>query len=257
VYFSYNSFNDVRGPVSDAQLPISTTQQTNTGTITTFIPGAPRVNAGVQRQVLGLEKTFLDGFASVELRLPFLQSQGNLNGWDASNFGDITIIGKYAFFLDRTTGDVLSGGLAITAPTGASITTIEGDIHSTLFQPWFGYVWNRDRFFLQAFHSIVVPTNARDVTLLFNDVGLNYWLYRADTERFLRFAVATAEAHVTTPLNHRGADAPIWVPDLVVMTGGIHLGVFRNSMLTLGAATPVSGPRPFSTELFVHFNWYY
>jgi len=254
-YFTFNSFNSVRGPFNDAPTSITTT--TNTQQTTTIFPAAPLAVANVQREVLGIEKTFLDGNASIELRLPFVQSRGNVDALNTGNVGDLTIIGKYAFILDPTTGDVLSAGLGVTAPTGSSVVTTAGPIHSTLLQPWIGYIWNRDRFFLNAFHSIIVPTDSRDVTLLFNDIGLNYWLLRNDGDRRLRFAVASVETHVTTPLNHRSDDAPIFIPDVVVMTGGVHLGVFRNSMLSLGVATPVTGPTPFKTELFVQFNWYY
>ncbi len=102
---------------------------------------------------------------------------------------------------------------------------------------------------------MAVPTDARDVTILFNDIGVNYWLYRGSPDRLLSFVVPTIEAHLTTPLNHRNFDGPIVVPDTLILTGGVHLGLFRNSTLSLGVATPVTGPRPFSVETFVQFNW--
>src|SRR5262249_33558307 len=108
---------------------------------------------------------------------------------------------------------------------------------------------------IQAFHSVVVPTDSRDVTMFFNDIGLNYWLYRNEAERGLRFIVPMAEIHVTTPLNHRGMDGPIFVPDLVVFTGGLHIGIGSNTVMSLGVATPLSGPRVFNTEAFLQLNW--
>jgi hypothetical protein len=63
----------------------------------------------VQRETLGFEKTFLDGNASLGARLPFFQ---NLDNKD--DMGDITLIGKFAFLNDRMTGNVISGGIAIT-----------------------------------------------------------------------------------------------------------------------------------------------
>jgi hypothetical protein len=63
------------------------------------------------------------------------------------------------------------------------------------------------------------------------------------------------EAHVTTPLNHRDGAGPIFVPDIVVITGGVHFGLFGNGTLSLGVATPVSGPRPFNVEGFMQLNW--
>ena len=89
----------------------------------------------------------------------------------------------------------------------------------------------------------MVPTDARDTTILFNDVSLNFWLMRLDPGQFLRFVVPVAEIHVTTPLNHRGFDNPIVVPDLVTFTTGVHFGIRHNSVLSFGFATPLNGPR--------------
>jgi hypothetical protein len=185
-----------------------------------------------------------------------VQMTGNFQGIGAQNFGDLTIIGKYAFLLDNTTGNVVSGGLALTAPTGPGISTLDGNLHSTLFQPWFGYILNRDRFFVNAFHSVVAPTDPRDVTLLFNDVGINYWLYRAAApNRTLNYIVPLLEAHLTTPLNHRNQDALIFVPDALILTSGVNIGLMRNANLSLGVATPITGPRIFNIETFMQLNW--
>jgi hypothetical protein len=59
---------------------------------------------------------------------------------------------------------------------------------------------------------------------------------------------------VTTPLETFGPGSPIFVPDIVVLTGGVHFGCFSRSTLTLGVATPLTGPRPFDVEAIVQFN---
>jgi hypothetical protein len=262
VFGFYNFFGDIRGPDIGSGVPIlrsttstvvvgntSTTVQTNTVT-----PGVqPRVS--LDREVFGFEKTFFDGFASVEVRLPLLQQQGG--GFNEYDVGDVTLVGKYAFILDRTTGDVLSGGLALTLPSGPTIVTTAGNIRTTLIQPWFGYIWNFDRFFVQGIHSIVVPTDAEVPVLMFNDLGLNYWLYRGSQNQFLSQVVPVLEAHVTTPLNHRDNSDPLFLPDTVILTAGVHFGLYRSGLLTLGAAVPVTGPTPFSVEAFAQFNWYF
>ena len=263
VFGTWNYFGSIHGPSLEPTSSTTSASQTTGGgaiatdtSVATAFPGL-RPTANLHRQVFGFEKTFLDGNASVELRVPFNQFSSNLDGFGGQNVGDLTIIGKYAFLLDNTTGNVFSGGLAVTAPTGPDIETSDGTIHSTLIQPWFGYIVNSQRFFVHAFHSVVVPTDARDVTLLFNDVGINFWLYRGSPDRMLNFVVPMVEAHVTTPLNHRSADGPIFFPDLVVMTGGVHLGLARNATLSLGVATPVTGPRVYDIEAFMQLNWRY
>jgi hypothetical protein len=265
--FTYWNYYDRLGfPQTGPNAPITTTTTTRsfgfnvqglpivtTTTVTTMTPGAPRVSSN--RETFGFEKTFLDGYASVELRAPLLQQGNGGAGFGADNFGDLTVIGKYAFILDRNTGNVLSGGLAITVPSSRSIPTTDGNFQDTLIQPFVGYLWNFDQFYIQGFHSVAVPTDARDVTILFNDVGVNYWLYRGSPDSLLSSVVPTIEAHLTTPLNHRNFNGPIVVPDTLILTTGVHLGLFRNSTLSLGVATPVTGPRPFSVETFVQFNW--
>jgi len=261
VFGIYHYFNGIRSPDQGPTTPTqtsTTTTTTNGGdrivttTNVSTIPGQPFVN--MQREVIGFEKTFLDGFASVEVRIPVVQQASGLGQGDSSSVGDMTIIGKYAWILDRDTGDVFSGGLAVTVPNGPGLDTPAGHLHSTLLQPWFGYIWNADRFFLQGFHSVVFPTDSRDVTLLFNDIGVGYWLYRGDASRMLSFIVPAIEAHITTPLTHRDGLGLVSVPDIVNMTGGLHLGLFRNATLSVGVATPVTGPRPVGVEAFAQFN---
>ena len=57
------------------------------------------------------------------------QSTGGDGASTVNDFGDLSVVLKYAFINDRHTGNVLSGGLVITAPTGPSIDTIDGRIH--------------------------------------------------------------------------------------------------------------------------------
>lgn len=264
VFFTYNYFGLLRAPGFQPSTGTIVTQSTtgtpqlNTTTVTaTTFANLPPVSANLHREVFGIEKTFLDGNASIELRLPLLQQYANIDAFSAQAVGDFTILGKYALINNLDTGNVFSFGLAITTPTGPAAQTSDGNIHSTWLQPFVGYIVNRDRFFLHAFHAIAVPTDARDVTMLFNDVGLNFWLYRTYDERALRFIVPMVEAHVTTPLNHRDMTGPVFVPDFVVLTSGVHLGLFRNGTLSVGVATPVSGPRIFNIEAFAQLNWRY
>src|SRR5205807_614779 len=125
-------------------------------------------NFGLHRDLIGFEKTFLDGNASLGMRLPFQQitSGGNLGEIANHEIADITLIAKYAFINDRDTGNVLSGGLALTLPTADhQVVLADGNaLRSVLFQPYVGWIVNRGDFFAQGFHALVVPTDSRDVT---------------------------------------------------------------------------------------------
>src|SRR5207245_7209043 len=113
-----------------------------------------------------------------------------------------------ALLHDRETGDILSAGLAVTTPTGptafAGFDQIQS-FHETTLQPFVGYRYNWSDFYVHGFTSIDVPTDSRDVTMLYNDIGIGYYLYRNRCEdAIVRGIVPTFEVHVHTPLNHRG-----------------------------------------------------
>jgi len=236
VFINYNYFNNVNGSI-------------NTG-LSRF---------DLHRETIGFERAFLNGNVSFGMRLPFIQLTNNSIVED-NQVGDLTLIGKYAFINDPDTGNILSGGLVITTPTGEDFVTATGDtIHSTLLQPFLGYIFNlSDSLYLHGFSSLSVPTDSDDVTLLFNDIGLGYWLYRSQTDGLVSAVVPTAELHVNTPLNQRGSQAsPVGFPDVVNITAGSYVVFRRGSTLGLALATPLTGPQPFDVEVLVNFNLRY
>jgi len=63
---------------------------------------------------------------------------------------------------------------------------------------------------------------------------------------------------VNSPLNHCGFDNPnelAGAPDVVNLTYGLNVEFDRNSLLTFGFVTPVTGPRPFDYEAVLLFNF--
>src|SRR5262249_28172622 len=145
----------------------------------------------VYRETFGLEKTFLDSSASVGLRLPLntLYAASNTPGLGGTNtdVGDLSAILKYAFWHDPKNRGLFSAGLAVTAPTGPS--HFAGSslplTRDTILQPFLGYIWTADRWFVHGFSGVEVPTDSRDVTLLFNSVGVGYTYMRRCAEERL------------------------------------------------------------------------
>jgi hypothetical protein len=212
----------------------------------------------VHREVLGLEKTFMDGNASLGARLPFVQALGEPDVSQAG-IGDVTIISKYAFINNLETGSVLSGGLAVTIPCGNGFLPefYPENIHSFLLQPWVGGIWQSGRFFTHGFSSVIIPTDSADITLWLNDIGFGYMVFQSDDpSRFVRYVAPIFETHILTPLNHRGSlRDPYGAPDIVDLTAGASIGVGQRSFLNIGGVIPVTGPRPFGFEALVQFNW--
>lgn len=233
VYLTYNYYNNVNHSINP--------------------PGVPSFD--VHYETLGFEKTMLDGDASIGLRLPYVQLAGS-GDIESTDIGDLSIVMKYALVNDPNTGDVLSGGVVLTVPTGPDFALASGSkLSDVIIQPWAGFIYNMEDIYLHGFTSLAVPTDSRDVTILFIDPAVGYWLYRDNSASGLTGIVPTIEAHVDIPLNHRGADhTPIGFSDTVVLTGGVHFIVNNAATLTLGASLPVTGPQPYDIEGFAGFN---
>jgi hypothetical protein len=281
VFLTYNFFGDVRGPAVPQPNVAAGPQllllgNSSLGASAVAVPVVRPVQADINRGVFGFEKTFLDGTASVTLRLPLFTMQAD-GGFSQHDLGDLSLLFNYAFYLDRDTGNVVTSGLMVTLPTGPHVLTLDGDIqqalqqavlgnganfdrfesniHPVLLQPFVGARWNFDRCYVLGFSSLMVPTDARAPTILFNDVGAGYRLYQGTADRAISAIIPTLEAHLSTPLRRSQATDPLILPDTLTLTAGVHIGLFGRSMLTIGVVTPVTGPRPFDVEAVAQFNY--
>lgn len=218
-------------------------------------PLVPRVQ--LHQQIFGYEQAFADRQFSLEFRLPYTQLVSPGFYADTS-LGDITIISKAVLFENRESGDLLSGGLAVTVPTGTrplTSTTTGKTIRGTLLQPWIGHILTAGDWYTQGFNAIVIPTDRDEVTFYSNDLAVGYFLYRAPGA-FLSGIVPVAESHVNVPFNHHGARFdPMGFSTQLTLLGGLQF--FLGECATAGAAVgaPVTGPRPFSLQMTVQMNW--
>jgi hypothetical protein len=224
--------------------------------------GVGQVN--IYREMFGFEKTFLNGNASIGLRLPLSTADigsGNVFQADTkTELGDLTVVLKYAVMNNPANANLLSVGLAITPPTGESPTTFVNrngppgtfiTFRDTILQPYTGYIWDLGDWYVHGFSSLAIPTNSGDVTVAFNDVGVGYWLYHDEAnDARIGAIVPTFELHVNTPLNHGKR-----IRDSVDLTQGLSFELGHRAWLTLGVAENVTGPKTFDIEAIVHLNW--
>lgn len=257
VFGTYTFYNNLGG--EDTFLPpLNTSTPVGPNTVVnTTAPGLLVTGGGgdAHREVFGFEYAMFGNAASVGIRAPIFQQNGD-GSFDQDDFGDLSVVLKYALVNDPYTGNVFCGGLVVTAPTGPEIHTIDGDIHSTLLQPYIGYLLNGGPFYVHGFMSVAIPTDTDDVTVMFNDIGLGYYLMGYDPMSLISFVVPTFEVHVTTPLDNHDHDVSgIFVPDIVVLTGGVHFGVGASSVLTTGIGVPVTGPQPYDIQAFAQLNF--
>jgi hypothetical protein len=219
----------------------------------------------IYREFFGGEKTFFDGNASIGLRLPLntISAQGVTPGLGGTStaLGDLTVFFKGIILQNRSTGSLLSGGLAITtpnSPSGFAGASFAKAIPTTSLQPFLSYIANFGDWFVQGFSGSNIPTDSRDATMYYNDIGAGYFLYRAaDPNAWISAVVPTFEVHVNTPLSHRSTQTFIGAPDVVDLTFGSSFGLGRSSVLTAGVVNPVTGPRPYELEAIVLLNVFF
>jgi hypothetical protein len=218
----------------------------------------------------GFEKTFLDGNASIEVRVPVIQT-GNMpgtaspedgpssQGGDQNGFGASTVSLKYALVNDRGTGDVVSAGLALTGLTGKRVILGDGSSLETCYiQPYGGFIYNMGPAYVHGFSSVAFAPDSRDITFMSNDVGVGYRIYEASGPALLSRVTPTVEAHLFTPLNNRGQGALIQSFDDVVLTAGVNFALFGNRLLvTTAASRPLCGPRQYDMEWIAQVNFLY
>ncbi|MGL4552448.1 MAG: hypothetical protein ACRC33_14815, partial [Gemmataceae bacterium] len=214
----------------------------------------------LHRGVVGFEKTVLEGNASVGLRVPVLYIDSN-QGQSVTGVGNVSLVTKYAFLNDTETGSVVSGGLIVSSPSLSDKVAIGVDAESWLLQPYLGAILVSDRFFVQGFTAITVPTADKDTTFLGNDVGVGYRIYENyGGESLLTSITPTVELHLITPLNNRGL-APLLrgerdngQPDMLSLTGGFHFGLGERTFLTIAGNVPLTGPNLYNFEGVLQLN---
>jgi hypothetical protein len=240
VFFTFNYFNDLNGAVNQRL-------------------GNQVSNLQAYRYIFGFEKTFLDGTASIGIRMPLdtLSAASQIRGLGGTTTAvdNLTVFTKFVLWQSFETGSLISAGFAVTPPSGPSRfagAPSSPGFRDTQLQPYLGYIFKKDRWFIQGFEAVDVPTSSSDVTMLYNDVGIGYFLYQAaDRNAFLTSIVPVFETHVNVPLNHRGAlrfNDPSGTPDVVDLTFGTNFVLGRRAVLTTGFVTPVTGPKPFDFE---------
>ena len=225
--------------------------------------GAPIKNMQVYSEIFGFEKTFLDQQASIGFRIPvntltITSGFPGLSGTHTST-GNFSSFFKYVLWQDNR-GNLISGGVDMSFPTGptnfAGYPSAQG-INSFEFQPFLGYIYQRDPYYVQGFSSISVPTDRNLATMYYFDIALGYYVYRSQNPRALISAIVPVfETHLNIPLNWAGFQ-PRFIgstPDVVDLTFGVNVGVAGRAMISTAYVCSVTGPQPFNGELALLLN---
>jgi hypothetical protein len=246
-------------------------------------PTEPIHNVDLFRYTVGMEKTFFDESVSLGLRIPFYTMTADAKefravpdpaagglvplpggpGFDTSHFDNIVAIAKAVLWEDRSTGNLISAGATISFPTASSKKLDPGMSTLMFMQPFGGFIWTSDDLYVHGFSSITLPVASAESIVLFNDVGVGYFAYRASAASSLVTAVGpTLELHVATPLRSPDPDVDIFgfrdglrLSDVVNVTLGTTVLLADRSTLGVGVVSPLTGPKPFDVEAIVQFNY--
>ncbi len=188
----------------------------------------------LNRYIFGLERTFLQGNASLELRVPILNGVNSeqvqvVGGPPNRNteFGNMSLTTK--FLLERRNGWASSSGMGVILPTAeeallVSPSGLEVEIANEAFhlQPFFAVQRNPNQYsWINFFTQIDIAAQGNTVTvtdqsgsllsqpeiyndqhLLFLDLAMGRWLYKSNSQYNLVNGIAgIVELHYTTTLN--------------------------------------------------------
>ena len=126
-----------------------------------------------------------------------------------------------------------------------------------------GFIFNSGDLYFQGFSSITLPLASPESIVLFTDLGVGYYLYRASASSGWLTAVApTAEIHVANPLRSPDPTVDIFgfkdglkLHNVVDFTLGTTFEFSNRSTLGVGVVTPFTGPKPFDLEAIAQFNF--
>jgi hypothetical protein len=251
-YFTFNQFLNLNASVND-----------------TFKADVHNIN--IHRETFGTEIAFCDDCFSIGIRQPTNTVSArsstipSLNGTHTT-MGDLSVILK-AVLCEEEDDDaetLLSGGLAVTPPTGAGSLFNDAQFRrfrDTTLQPYLGFIFRYEDLYCQGFSALDISTDRHDVTVWYHDVSLRYFLYWNPNPTAPITAITPIfEVHLGVPLNHHGvlaASDPAGMSDLVNLTMGMDFRFFNRVKLVLGVVTPVTGPSPMGLEWLSQFKLMY
>ncbi len=181
--------------------------------------------------------------------------------YNSTIFGNMNGIVKFKLMEDLNRGYLVSAGAALSFPTASNQSIDPGPSTAAILQPFLGYIFIRDRFFLQGFSSTTLPLVTVQSIIMFQDLGVGMWAYRnEDGSRFFTGFAPTFEMHLNVPL--QGSQRAAWVFERAGLPFNTQLNLtfggtfefWHRATLGLGFVVPTVGPTPFECEFLAQFN---
>ena len=250
VFFEFNYYNNVNDSINNRE-------------------GSPITQMKSYIYNFGLEKTFNNGMGSIGIRVPLENLTANsfdnsVSTPTSTALGNLTVFAKYILAQNTSTGSLILACWAITPPNatgrfaGAPYLL---PINGVYFQPCIGYIYRYNKWYLQGFSGFSFSMNPNDVSFIYNDIGIGYFLIqKQDPDAWLTAFAPTFELHVNDPVNHRdpyNRFDPAGTADSVNLTFGLNFGIRNTAVLTTALVTSVASPKPFDSEAVVMLNIFF
>lgn len=250
----------------------------------------------VSRITPGIEKTFLDGNASIEVRTPFAATldstsvsgaAGTIVDTNNAEFGNMTIYLKGLLFDTETFA--LSAGLGVALPTAKDVRVydpagtmlVNVQNQSTHLLPFLGALYTpNERLFVQSMlqfdfdttgnlasiNNGALVTTAHDANYVFVSASTGYWVYlnHFATGHQISGIAPIAELHYNgnmTSATQINSGGNVFIPsDIQLLNGlvGVNARFGCGTNLTVAYCAPLTGgSQQFDGELRVMFNWFF
>src|SRR5947209_3374828 len=295
VFFAYSYLDRFQTVGGGTIIPPATP-----GTPVTVGPTTRQPGFNLNMYYVGAEKTFFDGMASAYILAPFLQATNNITGQPIDGVGNVSFGLKGVLLSDAQSGSVLSGGFTVSVPTGHNttyvterlvtfitapatftVTPFTSTTNPTYLQPWLAGVIAGDRFFVQEYFGVIIPTDSVVSTFINNDIAVGFRLYRSPGS-FLSAVTPVVDLQALLPINHIGSATgsaasvgtvsanggaavvpPTPIPssnnltfsDQLFLTSGVQFGLGERALLSAGIITPLAGPKAFNWGVTVGLNF--
>jgi hypothetical protein len=235
-------------------------------------------NVNLYQNVFGFEKTFFDRTVSLGLRVPFytMTADGkdfivtdatgtptlqHGDSFSETEFGNVAAIAKAVLWENKQTGSLLSAGATLSFPTASSVRLNPGQSILAYMQPFVGVILQDGDLFVQGFSSLTIPIARTESIVFFNDLGVGYHMYRANSGMIHDIA-PTLEMHIATPIRQPdpavfefGIVDDVRLHNVVDFTLGATVEMEGGATLGLGLCVPVTSPRPFDIEFIAQLNY--
>jgi hypothetical protein len=246
----------------------------------------------LNRITTGFEKTFFNGYCSIQVQLPIDNGLNSVQNVDYETcFNQGTELGNLCLTLKcllyRSESLAISIGAMLDLPTAPDGSfTFDGSTllirnHSVHVAPFLGVLYApTPNFFAMGYVQADFDTNGdpvtfdfgssdpdgtvRDPSFLYLDLAAGYWLFRdsAMAGRYLTGIAPTVELHYSTTMgSYQPVDEGLFPLygglDELELTAGVHCQLGPRSMFTLAAAVPLRSDyrdREFDSEMIAELD---